>query len=170
MPEALASMVNLYINWAYTKKLKLNVPKNLYEIDDMNAILVAAYIFAEQIQDNTFADNVMDILIAANKMKMDNECAYLDSDLVAAIYRHTSASSTLRKFVQEEYIWNGRAARLDDLARDMLPADFLFDLAVGLMIYRQPSKTRNPTKDNDTCSYHKHHQTGEACYKYKDDL
>lgn len=166
MPETSAKMIHLYIDWTYTKKLKIGVPKTLYELDHVNAILVAAYIFAEQIQDNMFADNVLDVLIAASKIKIDGESAYLDSDQVALIYRSTPPSSKLRNFVQDEYIWNGRAQRMDDLARDILPVDFLFDLIVGLFIFRPAPKGKSPTKESHSCIYHKH-QNDEECYKHK---
>lgn len=105
-------------------KLKIALPKTLFELDDANAILVAGYIFAEKIQDDSFTDNVRNVLMAASSIKIDGESANLDSDQMSLIYRQTPPASPIRNFVLGEYVWFGCKQPFDDLARSLLPVDF----------------------------------------------
>lgn len=164
MAEEDPKIFKVYADWVYTKKVNLNLPTSLVELEEVYELLVALYVFAERIQDDSFADNVLDVLAAASKIRINGESVYLDSDQISVIYQQTPPSSPLRKFVLHEYVWFGNSERFDDLARLLIPCDFLFDVAVALFNSRQIPKGKAPVREVDSCAYHKHVYGGE-CYK-----
>ncbi|KAJ8112594.1 hypothetical protein OPT61_g5079 [Boeremia exigua] len=167
-------IVKVYVDWLYTGRIctsnendtdcsgSTSQHGHLTEWDDLED----CYALGGFLQDVSFKDNMLDAVI--DKM-IRHSLQYTGLPLM--VYSTCSAKSPHRQLALDLIIETWPAEKLNSIAREHFPADFLADVLVNMAkVWHSGREAQGTAKffhDLDTCKYHEHTMNGSPCYKVK---
>jgi hypothetical protein len=178
LPDDTPSVVELYVQWIYTRRIVCRTDpveeegenehgeeakrrgKNAREFD----LLIGGFVFGEKVQDGNFKDAIIDALIHTVATPDErNVCWFPTKKWVTLAYTGTPKGSPIRRLLVDMFMFNGR----DDWMEGEDNVDFLVDLGRRLLADRKADRKKqqmDPTRTSaNSCQYH-HHGEGGRCY------
>jgi len=164
LPEQSPASFAIYIRWIYRELITVEVTQE-QDVDESPELL-PLYALAEAIQDQDFADAVVDASIRSYKLHLTwYLCSYSCN-----IYRVTPTGSPMRSLHVDMLLFGGHDV---DIRDEKLPRDFVHDMFERLSsTYLSDTNMRAGFKSKstftfhlDACRYHHHTRTGKSCYK-----
>lgn len=96
--------------------------------------LCKLYVFCDKVQDVFSKNKIVDAIIEATEEKQkDGLERYPSSTCISLIYDGTTRSSAMRRLLVDFYIEQGWSKWLGEKDAEVLPKDFLFDVAQGML-------------------------------------
>lgn len=155
----------IYLHWLYFEKLPVQNDNPGLEGNTEYVQLAKAYVLGEMLQDVTFKDAVLDvILIKCRSKASDGHNWFPVGPAVRYIYEGTPESSAARRLLVDLYTYYGHAEWLTQWAnKDDLPKQFLLDLAIATL-EKRPRPPASLALKAGTCEYHEHLPDPNSCY------
>lgn len=157
-----ADIFQLYLHWLYKGTLPVRIDKPGAEGNEEYLQLAKAYTLGDELIDGDFQDAIIDAIVdKCNSKASDGQSWFPVGAVVQQIYRHTLKSSKARRLLTDLYITHGSGGWLRVMKQDEIPAEFLFDLAIGFL----DRERYDPTTKSTLCEYHQHGPEHGLCYR-----
>ncbi|KAF2241953.1 hypothetical protein BU26DRAFT_391005, partial [Trematosphaeria pertusa] len=141
LPEDDVEIFELYVQLLYTGLLPEKEKEVSEEEKPIDYHLVSEYkqlcklyVFCDKVQDVFSKNKIVDAIIEATEEKQkDGLERYPSSTCISLIYDGTTRSSAMRRLLVDFYIEQGWSKWLGEKDAEVLPKDFLFDVAQGML-------------------------------------
>lgn len=139
LPEDKPTTVGGYLEWLYSRSIQVENPKKrgVHEYRHLTGL----YVFGEKIQDDDFCDAVMQAMAKeCDRHDEDGDCTgWVPSNReIRTLYDGTLAGSPARRFVVDVHVACGDVDWLKEDEFEVLPREFLLELARALLGRRDP--------------------------------
>jgi hypothetical protein len=161
LPDDEPKIFALYLQLLYTDKLPVKEIESLrksgdsgdssdnddseyWKLKDAECLeLCQLYILADELQDVTSTNTVIDAILGVFKEMVDMDDGdlgpFLDFEVIKLVYDSTPMLSPLRQLMADHWVHRANKFWLGDEDRDALPEDFLFDVLRGTLDKREVS-------------------------------
>lgn len=159
----------VYLHWLYFATVPTRDDDETDQTSDAEYLQLAnAYVLGDKLRDGNFKDVIIDAMLHKSRSKFSDGTPsgthfFPGEHAVRRIYDNTPKSSEARHLLVYFYAENGDGQWLNDGAQEVLPKDFLIDLAVALLERQNKRTPATATAESNTCKYHQH--GSGPCYK-----
>lgn len=157
-------LFNLYVQYLYSDKIFTTT--NCTDQDELSSVdddpLAGLYVFGESVNDATFQNAVIDVIVQTSRQPTKNNLnLYPSLPSINTIYNGPPTNSPARRLMVDFWVcWGAQKWLQDELEPDQINHEFLYDLSGTLL-----GKRRRPEENDQDyaelsvgrpCKYHNH--------------
>ncbi|MCJ1348330.1 hypothetical protein MMC31_006561 [Peltigera leucophlebia] len=147
----------IYLHWLYCGTVPTRDDEEEPTSDVEYLQLGKAYVLGDKLQDGTFKDVIIDVMMNKRGSRASDGGQYFPGEqVVRYIYDNTPKSSKARDLLVDFYVSYGNELWLKGSESEELPKDFLMDLAVAFFERKETRATTEPTIVSITYKYSEH--------------
>ncbi|KAF2814836.1 uncharacterized protein BDZ99DRAFT_515607 [Mytilinidion resinicola] len=143
LPEDDPDVFSIYQEWPYSLQIRVGAK----EIAELYVVLCKAYCLGEKLMDCNFKDAIINEIIRNTKVVIDGEIYFPGDWAIKLSYEGTTHISHLRKLLVDFLVYEAEGSWLSKGSMDVLPKEYLFDIAIGMTNARDEVPAKAPWKD-----------------------
>lgn len=150
----------IYQHWLYSGTVSTRDDSG--EPDDPEYLQLAeAYVLGDKLGDGDFKDVIIDAILHKSRLKVSGGAffrrfSFPGAQIIQYIYDNTPKSSEARNLLVYFWAENGNGQWFNDETQELLPKEFLMDLAVELFERQARGTLATSMAESNTCKYHQH--------------